>query len=84
VFRIRGITFRKTVLYRVIPAHKIAWTDVCEIYQDMTLRIYNRLPEDESSGSKRIEDTKKLKIELLIKKRLTFLSYIYVLLYTAR
>jgi len=28
--------------------------------------IYNRLPEDEPSGSKHVEDIKKLKIKILI------------------
>jgi hypothetical protein len=28
--------------------------------------IYNRLPEDESSGPKHLEDVKKLKIKILI------------------
>jgi hypothetical protein len=28
--------------------------------------VYNRLPEDEPSGSKHVEDIKKWKIELLI------------------
>jgi len=30
--------------------------------------IYSRLPEDEPSGSKHVEDIKKLKIEILIYK----------------
>jgi len=30
--------------------------------------IYNRLPEDEPSGSKHVEDDKKLTIKLLIKE----------------
>jgi len=29
-------------------------------------RLYTRLPEDESSGSKLVTDTKKLKIKILI------------------
>ena len=30
--------------------------------------MYNRLPEDEPSGSKHVEDIKKLKIETVIQK----------------
>jgi hypothetical protein len=31
-----------------------------------TITIYNRLPEEEPSGSKHVEDIKKLKIRILI------------------
>ena len=38
--------------------------------------IYNRLPADETSVSKYVEDIKKLQIKLLISKRCILLFYI--------
>ena len=38
--------------------------------------IYNRLPEDEISGSEHVEYIKNLKLEILIYKRCTLLVYI--------
>jgi hypothetical protein len=37
---------------------------VCKIYRTVTLYTYNYLPEDEPSGSKHVEDIRKLKINL--------------------
>jgi hypothetical protein len=39
-------------------------TDACKTYH--TISVHNRLPEDEPSGSKLVEDIKKLKIKILI------------------
>ena len=36
--------------------------------QKVKFCIYNSLPEDEPSGSKHVEDIKKLKIKILISK----------------
>jgi hypothetical protein len=38
--------------------------------------MYNLLPEDEPSGSKHVEEIKKLKIEILIYKRCILFVYI--------
>jgi len=40
---------------------------------------YNRLPEDEISGSKHVEDSK-LKIKILIEKRYFFILYCIIIL----
>jgi hypothetical protein len=45
-----------TLLSHTIPHHTIPYHNC----------IYNRLPENEPSGSKRVEDTKKLKIRTFI------------------
>jgi len=39
--------------------------------------IYNRLPEDEPSGSKAVEDIKKLEITLLISEMCSSLDRLY-------
>jgi len=40
------------------------------------MSIYNRLLEDETPGSKLVEENKKLKIKILISKRWILLVYI--------
>jgi len=47
MFLTRGSIFRKTIVYAVIVWYKTYYN--C---------IYNRLPEDELSGSKHVEDIK--------------------------
>jgi hypothetical protein len=59
MFRTRGFVFRKTVVYTGLVMHvkhTISYHNC----------IYNRLPENEPSGSKHVEDIKKLKIKILI------------------
>jgi len=46
--------------------------------------MYSRLPEDELSGSKHVEDIKTLKIKILIYKMRISLVYILYLYYNAR
>jgi hypothetical protein len=47
--------------------------------------IYNSLPTDEPSSSKRVEDITKLKIEILRKSALRwFISYKYIVMHGAR
>jgi len=46
--------------------YKTAYTNACKTHY--TTPVYNRLPEDEPSGSKHVED-KKIKIKILIYKR---------------
>jgi len=41
-------------------------TDACKTYRTLIVSICNRLPEDELSGSKHVEDIKKLKTKILI------------------
>ena len=68
MFRTRGLVLRKTVVYIVTVWYvlhqykqssrwKTVYTDTCKTYHTVT--IYNRLSEDEPSGSKPVEDIKK-------------------------
>ena len=50
--------------------------------QHTTLCLYvNRLPEDEPSGFKHVDDIKKLKIKTLTLRRLMSYIYIYIYIY---
>jgi len=55
MFRTRGFIFRKTVVYAVL----VCFTCI-SIVSNLLYRnyIYNRLPEDEPSCSKNVEDIK--------------------------
>jgi len=60
MFRTRGFIFSKTVLYTVVVMVRFTCTtktDACKTHNC----VYNRLPEDEPSDSKRVEDIRKLK-----------------------
>ena len=60
MFRTQGFIFSKTVVYTVkvmVRFTCITKTDACKTHNC----IYNRLPEDEPSGTKHVEDIKKLK-----------------------
>ena len=47
--------------------------------------LYSRLPEDESSGSKHVDDIRKLIIKILIwKKKLHFVALYYVTMHGAQ
>ena len=55
------------------------WYNMLYMHQNNTLYhtcIYNRLPEDEPSVSKRVEDITRLKIQILIYKSCVLLAYI--------
>jgi len=60
MFLTRGFIFSKTVVCAVMLMVRftcITKTDTCKTHNC----IYNRLPEDEPSDSKHVEDIKKLK-----------------------
>jgi hypothetical protein len=58
MFRSRGFIFRETTFYLL---DCLTWRMLDTLHHSC---IYNRLPEDKPSGSKHVEDTKKLKIKI--------------------
>jgi len=74
MFRTRGLIFRKSAVYAVmvqyVCSNTLFYLLDC-LYQCMYNVpyhncIYSRLPEDEPSDSKYVEDIKKLKIKIFI------------------
>ena len=68
MFRTRGLIFRKTIV-RCVSNTLFYLLDWLQRYMQNVpyhICIHNRLPEDELSGSKHVEDIKILKIKILI------------------
>jgi len=59
---------------------KTACTDVCKNILYLNC-IYNRLLEDEPSGSEHVDDTKNEKIKILILKNVHFVGLYYINIY---
>ena len=73
-FETEGSSFRKTAVHTATHSstYKTAYTvGMYTLYHTCS---YNRLPEDEPSGSKRVDDI--IKIKMLVKQRCIVLVYI--------